>query len=256
MPSSMNRRQRVITYVFIPLLLILGWFVIVHLRLVSPIFLPKPEEVVRSFFVGIGDGTLLTDVVSTVYRMAGSFALAVAIGVPVGLLMGYSRRVYLSLEFLVEFFRSIPASALLPLFLLVFGIGDATKIALSAWAATLIIVINTMHGVHMSKELRFRAAKAMRIGEVDLLRRVVFPEALPQIFAGFRVALSISLVVVIIAEMAIGTRFGLGHRIVDAQFAYHVDDMYMSIFLTGILGFAMNKLVIVLEKRIIHWKGK
>ena len=69
-------------------------------------------------------------------------------------------------------------------------------------------------------------------------------------------ALSISLVVVIIAEMAIGTRYGLGHRIVDAQFAYHVDDMYMSIFLTGILGFAMNKLVIVLEKRIIHWKGK
>jgi ABC-type nitrate/sulfonate/bicarbonate transport system permease component len=248
--------NRFICYIIIPVVLILIWCIFTYGKVVSPLFLPTPGEVYNHLIVLFTKKRLLTDIVYTLYRVIVGFLIAVIIGVPVGLLMGYSTKVYKSLEFVIEFFRSIPATALFPLFLLLFGIGDSSKIALTAWGAGLIIIVNSMYGVHLGRELRIKAARTMKIGGFMLLRKVIFPEALPQIFSGFRVALSISLVIVVVAEMFIGTTLGLGNRIIDAQLVYRIPDMYAVILITGIIGFILNKLIIVLERNVVHWKGK
>ena len=254
--NNMKKISTYLTYIVAPLSIVVLWFVLTQFKIVSPIFLPKPYEVVISFYKTIIDGTLPIDIWYTLYRVFFGFSIATIIGVPVGLLMGYSRRVYNSLEFVVEFFRAIPATALFPLFLLIFGIGDDAKIGISAWGAGLVIILNSMYGVHMSKELRLRAAKVMKVKGFDLFRRVIFPEALPQIFTGFCVALSLSLVIVVVTEMFIGTNHGLGHRIIDTQLLYKVDEMYMAILVTGVIGFSLNKVLQKIESNVIHWKGK
>jgi len=199
---------------------------------------------------------LITDIWATLYRVLSGFFMATILGIPIGLLMGHSKRTYQSLEFVVDFFRSIPPTALFPLFILIFGIGDQAKIGISAWSALLVIILNSMYGVHMRKEIRLKAASVMGIQGFKLFFRIILPEALPQIFTGLRVALSLSLMVVVVTEMFIGTNSGLGHRIIDAQISYQVADMYMSILITGTLGFVLNKVLSLVEKRIVHWKGK
>lgn len=239
-------------YILVPALLLIVWSVISYFKLVSPLFLASPKDVLQS----LSDITLLSDIGHTLYRVLVGFGIAVVIGVPLGLLMGYSSRVYNVLEFTVEFFRGIPTTALFPLFLLVFGIGDEAKFAVTAWGAGLVILINSMYGVHLGKELRVRVAKTMKVRGFDLFKKVIFPEALPQVFSGFRVAISLSLVIVIVTEMFIGTNIGLGKRIIDAQLVYQTADMYAAILLTGLLGFILNKLMMFVENKVVHWKGK
>lgn len=234
------------------MILLCVWELISYFSLVSPLFLASPYDVL----VHMGDITLANDIVHTLYRVLIGFGIAAVIGVPLGLLMGYSSKIYNALEFTVEFFRGIPTTALFPLFLLIFGIGDEAKFAVTAWGAGLVILINSMYGVHLGKELRVRVAKTMKVSGFDLFKKVIFPEALPQIFSGFRVAVSLSLIIVIVTEMFIGTDVGLGKRIIDAQLVYQTADMYAAILITGLIGFILNKLMMLVENKIVHWKGK
>jgi len=243
-------------YILIPLILLCLWQVISSLKLISPLFVASPYDVFAHLVNSLADGSMVGDIVSTLYRVLVGFGFAVVIGVPLGLLMGYSSKIYNALEFTVEFFRGIPTTALFPLFLLVFGIGDQAKFAVTAWGAGLVILINSMYGVHLGKELRVRVAKTMKVKGFELFRKVIFPEALPQIFSGFRVAISLSLIIVIVTEMFIGTTSGLGKRIIDAQLVYQTADMYAAIFMTGAIGFLLNKIMMLVENNIVHWKGK
>lgn len=243
-------------YILIPVILLCLWQVISYFGLVSPLFLPRPLDVLIQLFNSIRGGTMLSDIWHTLYRVLIGFGIATIVGVPLGLLMGFSNKIYNALEFTVEFFRGIPTTALFPLFLLVFGIGDEAKFAVTAWGAGLVILINSMYGVHLSKELRVRVAKTMKIKDLELFSKVIFPEALPQIFSGFRVAISLSLVLVVVTEMFIGTEAGLGKRIIDAQLVYQTADMYAAIIMTGSIGLILNKIMMFVENRVVHWKGK
>jgi ABC-type nitrate/sulfonate/bicarbonate transport system permease component len=234
----MNKR---IHNIIIPACLIFIWFLVTYFKLVSPLFLASPQNVISQIFTSLADGSLFPDIYYTLYRVAVGFLIAMIIGTPIGLLMGYSPKVYRSLEFIVEFFRSIPATALFPVFLLIFGIGDEAKIAITAWGAGLVIIINSMYGVHLGRELRIKAAKTMKIKGLSLFTKIIFPEALPQILTGYRVAISLSLVIVVVTEMFIGTQHGLGHRIIDAQLVYNTSDMYAGILVTGIIGISLIK---------------
>jgi NitT/TauT family transport system permease protein len=249
-------KNKKLYYILIPILLLCVWQFISHFKLVSPLFLASPYEVLGNLVDSFQNGSMLSDIGHTLYRVVVGFGIAAIVGVPLGLLMGYSNKIYNALEFTVEFFRGIPTTALFPLFLLVFGIGDEAKFAVTAWGAGLVILINSMYGVHLGKELRVRVAKTMKLKGFGLFRRVIFPEALPQIFSGFRVAISLSLIIVIVTEMFIGTNAGLGKRIIDAQLVYQTASMYAAILMTGVIGFILNKLMMVIENRVVHWKGK
>jgi len=249
-------KNKKLYYILIPILLLCLWQVISYFKLVSPLFLASPYDVLSHLIDSFKNRSMLNDIGHTLYRVLVGFFFATIIGVPLGLLMGYSSKIYNALEFTVEFFRGIPTTALFPLFLLIFGIGDEAKFAVTAWGAGLVILINSMYGVHLGKELRVRVAKTMKVKGFELFRKVIFPEALPQIFSGFRVAISLSLIIVIVTEMFIGTNVGLGKRIIDAQLVYQTADMYAAILMTGVLGFALNKIMMFVENRVVHWKGK
>src|SRR3989344_8862469 len=138
-----------------PILLILLWAIVSQLQLVDKFFLPDPLTTLTQLIELIKSGIIIDDVFSTLGRVAISFAIAVVIGLPLGLWLGSSEKIYRSFEFVIDFFRSTPATALFPLFLLVFGITDKSKIAVAAFASMLIIIFNTAYGVMHDKNTDF-----------------------------------------------------------------------------------------------------
>lgn len=237
-------------------IIIVLWYIVHSTELASALVLPSPADVLMTMGTLYADTSFWKDIVFTILRMIAGFAIGTVSGIAVGLAMGYSERIYDMLEFIVDFFRSIPATALFPLFMIAFGIEDGSKIALAAWTCGLVITVNTMSGVHSAKQLRIKAARTLHIHGFDLLRKIIFPEALPHIAAGSRIALSLSLIVIIVTEMFIGTDIGLGKRIAEMQQIYAVPEMYVSIITAGFIGYSMNRLAIAIERRLIHWHGK
>lgn len=239
-----------------PVLLILIWAVVAQVQLIDKFFLPDPFTTIGKLGGLILSGEILGDLVSTLERVALSFIIALALGLPLGLLLGRTEKIYRSVEFIIDFFRSTPATALFPLFLLIFGITDKSKIAVAAFAAMLLIIFNTAYGVMHAKKSRVLAAQIMGATKAQIFRWILFWESLPQTFIGLRSAISLSLVIIIVTEMFIGTTSGLGRRIIDSQITYEIPAMYAVILLTGIVGYLLNLIFISVEKKFLHWSGK
>ncbi len=252
----MTKLKRFGYSIFGAVAILLLWGIASHFEWISKIFLPSPWEVVLAFVASIRDGSLWIDFRSTCFRFIIAFVIAIGIGTPIGLLMGSIKRVYYSLQFLVEFFRSIPTTALFPLFILFFGIGDLSKISVAVWGAGLIVIVNTMHGVQQVKRLRLLVAENLKLTRLQTFRHIIFPDALPSIVSGYRIAISITLVIVVVTEMFIGSRNGLGLRIMNAQLVYNTADMFSAILTVGFFGFFINKLLEYTEDKLIHWKGR
>lgn len=239
-----------------PILLVLIWVVVAKLQLVDKFFLPDPFATIKKLTQLLGSGVMVGDLVSTLWRVVWAFIVALIIGLPLGLLLGSSEKIYCSVEFIIDFFRSTPATALFPLFLLVFGITDKSKIAVAAFTSMLIIIFNTAYGVRHAKKSRILAAEIMGATQAQIFSWILFWESLPQTFIGLRSAISLSLVVIIVTEMFIGTTSGLGRKIIDSQITYEIPTMYAAILLAGIVGYLLNLFLLVVEKRFLHWSGK
>jgi ABC-type nitrate/sulfonate/bicarbonate transport system permease component len=232
------------------------WWVASALKLIDPVLLPSPMDSWRAFLAGTADGTLTHDFMKTLWRTLLSFLIALALAVPLGIVLGASERLYRSVEFVIDFFRSTPASAMFPLFLVLFGVGEATKIAVAAFGAGLVILFNVAYGVMQARKVRRLAARVMGASRLRILVDVTLWESLPQTFVGMRSGVSLALVIVIVAEMFIGSTDGLGQRVINAQMVFDMPQMYATIFAAGALGYGLNLLFIVLDRRLIHWGGK
>jgi ABC-type nitrate/sulfonate/bicarbonate transport system permease component len=232
------------------------WWLIAVSGWVNPVLLPTPWATLGTLITAMTTGDMFTDFFASVVRTFSAFVLAAVVGVPLGVLLGSSEKLYRSVEFLIDFFRSTPASALIPMFILFFGVSDFSKVIIAAFSALLLIVFNSAYGVLNARQSRILAAKVMGANRWQVFKDVLVMESLPQTFIGLRSGISIALVIVIVAEMFIGTEQGLGKRIIDAQQVLNVQDMYASILITGLLGYALNVLFLLGEKRVIHWSGK
>jgi NitT/TauT family transport system permease protein len=239
-----------------PLLLLAFWQLMISAQWVKPVLLPPPGATLAHLWQDLASGAIYADLWATIYRTLCAFAVATVIGVPLGVLLGSSESAYRSVEFLIDFFRSTPSSALIPLFLLIFGITDINKIAIASFGAMLIVLFNSAYGVMNAKKTRVMAAQIMGVSKWHVFKDVMLMESLAQTFIGLRSAVSMALVIVIVAEMFIGSENGLGHRIIDAQQVFNVKEMYASILITGALGYLMNLLFLLMEKKLIHWSGK
>jgi len=239
-----------------PVLLFIAWDLVVRLGWVKVILLPTPSSTLVTLVTGLAGGALLTDFAVTLWRTLQAFMIAAVVGVPLGVLLGSNERAYRSVEFLIDFFRSTPSSALIPLFLLIFGVSDINKVAIAAFGALLIVLFNSAYGVINARKQRVMAAKVMGASRWQIFKDVLIWESLQPTFVGLRSAVSMSLVIVIVAEMFIGSDNGLGHRIINAQQVLNVKSMYAAILSAGVLGYALNVLFLVIEKRIVHWSGR
>ena len=239
-----------------PLALFVVWDLVVRLQLVSPVLLPTPSATIVALVKGMAGGPLLGDFLSSLNRTLQAFLMAGVIGVPLGVLLGSNEKAYRSVEFLVDFFRSTPSSALIPLFLMIFGVTDMNKIAIAAFAAVLVILFNSAYGVINARKQRVMAARVMGASRWQIFKDVLIWESMQPTFVGLRSGVSMALVIVIVAEMFIGSDSGLGNRIINAQQVLNVREMYAAILAAGALGYVLNILFLVLEKRVVHWSGR
>ena len=245
---------------FLPIVGVVGlialWYFAVWNKVVDPVLLPSPTDAAIALWKGMNGGKLGIDFIQTMQRTVVSIAIAAVIAIPLGIFLGSSERLYRSVEFVVDFFRSTPASALFPLFLVLFGVGDKAKISVAAFGAMLVILFNVAYGVMNARKTRILAAKVMGASRWRIMRDVVLLESMPQTFVGLRNGVSLALVIVIVAEMFIGSTDGLGHRVFEAQQLFEMPDMYAAIFAAGALGYGLNLLFLLIEKRYVHWTGK
>jgi NitT/TauT family transport system permease protein len=236
--------------------MLLIWWTISITDIVNPLLLPSPLAVGQNLTGLLLNGTLNNDISSTVYRFTIGYIGGVISGIPIGLLMGMSRLSYQLLEFPVDFFRSLPVTALFPLFLLCFGVGDASKIAMVWIAVIVIVIVNAAYGVIQAPKKRLRMAKSFRANRLQIFRDIIIWESIPQIVVGMRISLSTALIVVIVGEMFIGTQYGIGQRLYDAYSKSLTEELYSMILIVGIMGYLVNKLFLITEQKILFWVGK
>ena len=182
---------------FLPIVGVAGllaiWSLTTWRQWVDPVLLPSPADTFRAMWKGFG-GQLGHDFLITVERTALATLIAAVIAIPLGIVLGASLPVYRSVEFVIDFFRSTPASALFPLFLVLFGVGDRTKISVAAFGAALVILFNVAYGVMNARKTRILAARVMGASRVRVLWDVMLLESLPQTFVGLRNGVSLALV--------------------------------------------------------------
>ncbi len=236
-----------------PSVLIFIWLFVSWSNIIDNFFLPEPIETTLSLFDLIWSKEVTMDLWMTSLRTLISFAITALIGIPLGLALGSSKKLYQSFEFIIDFLRSIPATTVFPLFILIFGITDASKIAVAVFASILIVIFNTTYGIMNASKLRILVAKIMGANKLQMFSSVLFRESLPQTFTGLRVALNYCLILIVVTEMFIGTNVGLGRKIIDFQITYNIEAMYATILITGLLGYLLNMILATLQNKLIHW---
>jgi len=239
-----------------PAILFALWYLADVFGILNTRLIPSPGATLVETWHAMTEGAMLYDLAQTLNRVLSAFAIAAVLAVPFGIVIGANERVYRSAEFMIDFFRSTPATAMFPLFMLIFGLGDQSKIALAAFSAWLIIVFNVAYGVINARKTRILAARSMGASRIRIFFDVIFLETLPQTFIGLRAGISLALIVVVVAEMFIGGVDGMGHRIMDDQMAFNIKDMYGSLLLSGALGYSLNYTFLLIEKYFIHWAGR
>ena len=236
--------------------ILLLWELVCRLGLVSPLLLASPLSIASWMAANIASPSLWVHVVVTLRRVAVAFIISALIGIPLGVAMGYFRTLEKVLTLPVDFCRSIPATALFPLFLIFFGVGEGPRVAAAAYGASLIIAINAMSGIKQANAIRVQAARVMGAAGLQLFWRVLLPEAMPSILTGLRLGVSLAFVIVVLVEMFVGTTAGIGHQLIDAQTLYDIPEVYALIFIAGLLGYLINQLFILVEGRIAHYVGR
>lgn len=188
-------------------------------------------------------------------RAASGFAIAVALGVSLGLLIGWYRTLADILNPLLELFRNTAPLALLPVFVLVLGMGETSKISMVVYSCIWPVLLSTVSGVRNVDPLLIRSARSMALKPVQLFVKVVLPASVPAVFTGIRVAGAYPILVLIAAEMG-GAKAGLGYLVNYSQFTFEIPKMYAGIVTPALLGLAFNHAVLLVERRLTAWRGE
>ena len=255
-PNFLTRLLLIVPPLITVATLLLLWFLLGETGSINPIFLPQLPSVAEAAARLIWDPAIYADAWATAYRSAIGLLVSVALAIPVGLVFGRMPRLYAFFELPVDFFRSIPSSSLFFLFILAFGVGDTSKIAVVIYGCAPILLVGAVYGAKPSREKQDRINMLTAFGatRMQILTLGVVPDAVPQVAAAFRVSVSLSLVLVIVTEMFLGADDGLGHRLYDYYLAYRIPEMYCVLMALGLLGYLANRGAVALEHTLTFWK--
>jgi ABC-type nitrate/sulfonate/bicarbonate transport system permease component len=240
-----------IGFAFLGLVLLL-WEISVRAQWVQSFGFPAFSTVVVAFWQFLVSGDVVQVLLPSLQRWMIGYAIAIVVGVAVGLLMGYVTFFYKLLEPITELIRPIPSPAYVPVAIIFLGIDDTMKIFVIAFASFFPIMINTFVGVRSIDAVQMNTARTFGIPPLTTMWHVVLPAAAPYIFAGMRVSLALSLILTIIAEMIAGNS-GIGYYILLAQRSFRVGEMYAGIIILGLIGYALNRLFLIVESRVLKW---
>jgi NitT/TauT family transport system permease protein len=235
-------------------LLAIIWEVAPRTGLIDPYFMPPLSEVLKAWWEMLQSGELLKHVNASVIRAGIGFGLAIMLGVPLGGAIAWYRPVRELLTPVLEIFRNTAALALLPVFVLILGIGETSKIAIVTYACFFPVLLNTISGVSTTDAQLLRTARVLGLSSVTTFGKVVVPAALPTIFTGIRLAGAAAVLVLIAAEM-IGATAGLGYFINYAQNNFLIPQMYAAIITTALIGLLVNYGLVAIERRLSRWRA-
>jgi ABC-type nitrate/sulfonate/bicarbonate transport system permease component len=216
-------------------------------------YIPPVSQIIHALSQLIISGNMTAHLLTTLRRFFEGFLLAAAIAVTLGVILGYFRFAYSLLEILIEFLRPMPSVAIIPVAILLLGIGDGMIVAVTVYASTWPILINTIDGVRHIERTLIDTGRTFGLARRHILWQIVLPAASPYIVTGLRVSLSIALILVTTAEMIAGSR-GIGFFILDEERSLQTSNMYAGIILVAVLGYLLNRLFVTLEAKAMKWR--
>lgn len=234
----------------LPIILIVVWWLTT--RATTNIFVPKPDQLATTFIDVWVSERFLNDIVPSVARLLGGLVIAVVVGGLLGVLIGMFPKLRMALEPILEFLRALPAPVLVPVFMLVLGIGDGMKLTVIAFGCTWPILLNTIDGVRGLDQVLGETTRSYRVTGFNRLRYLIIPGTMPRLMTGVRQSLSIGLILMVISEM-FASSSGLGFVIIVFQRTFAIPEMWSGIVLLGLIGLALSLFFQVIEKRVLAW---
>lgn len=228
------------------------WQVSSSLGWVNPAVIPPLDRVLEALWKGFASGPLLRDLTISLQRSGIAFFAAVALGIPLGLLMGQIRIIERALDPILQLFRQTSALALYPVFILLLGLGETSKIFVIFWATLFPILLATIGGVKQVDVKLVEMARVYGASRFKIFHTVVLPASLPQIFVGLRLSATTALLLLIAAEM-IGANSGIGFQVMNAQYNFQIPLMFAAILLLAALGLVANFILERLQRRLCRW---
>lgn len=239
--------------------ILLLWFTVTELKLVSDILVPSPHKVMNSFLEivrnGYKENSLLTHLGDSMIRLGASFLLVVLTAIPLGLVSGYNSKIRAVVDPLIEFYRPLPPLAYYTLLVLWMGIENSSKIALLYLAGFAPVYIACVAGVRKIRDDYIDGAYTLGANSRQVFLHVIFPACLPDIFVGLRTAIGVAYTTLVAAEMVAAVT-GIGWMVLDASKFLRSDIIFLGIIIMGITGIIIDGLIRLAESRIVPWKGK
>ena len=241
------------------LVLVVVWIVISTSGWLPPGYLPTPADMgaeLKTLFISGYKGISLWDHIGiSLFRTLTGFILGIVVGIPLGLITGYSRVGSAMVSPIMAFIRPIPPIAFIPMVVLYFGLGELGKVVLIFWTAFNYVHVNAHAGATHVPIVYLRAAQSIGLTRTQTFFRVIMPSAIPQIFTGLKVAMALSWAVVVAAELT-GAQSGLGYMISDAALTFRIPAVFIGIGLIGAIGLLLNVALNLVETWLVHWKGR
>jgi ABC-type nitrate/sulfonate/bicarbonate transport system permease component len=245
-------KQSLVRY-FPLLLLAIAWEVVARLELVSTSALPPLSDVVWAGLAMIKDGELISNGASSLYRAGAGLGLAILIGGTIGIAMAWWKPVNVLVAPLVEVFYPLPKSALIPVTVIWLGFGDGSKILLIFLGCMLPVTIGAFNGARSSEQVLVWSARSMGASRLRMLWDVVVPSAMPELLNGIRTALALSFILLVSSELIVAQK-GFGHLIGSLGANGSYDAMYAVVLTVAFLGFAADRLYLLVTKRTLAWR--
>ena len=254
-PARSVRRDRWLTIalaIAVPVALVLLWQAAAEFSWIDVRFFPAPWTIVGDWRDLIASGDFVTHLWASVRRILYGYLLGAGFGLFFGLLIGRTKMIKAALEPTVVAFYTLPKLAILPLLLLIFGIDETPKVLLIAITVFFIVLINTTGALESVTPGHLEAGRSFGLGRVDMIRHVVLPSAMPQIFIGLRLAAGIAVLVVVGAEF-VAAKAGVGYLIWNSWNIGIPSNMYIGIISISLLGVAANSLLRLLQRVLVPW---
>ncbi|MFJ3669855.1 ABC transporter permease [Streptomyces sp. NPDC090106] len=241
---------RLLFTVALPVVLVVVWWLASDGS--TNVFWPPLRTILETFPDVWTGQRLKDDVLPSLWRLTAGYAVAAAVGVGVGTVIGSYRRVRAVCEPVLEFLRAVPPPVLVPVIMLFAGIGDTMKIVVIVSGCVWPVLLNTVEGVRAVDPVMAETARSYGISGPARLKDVVLRSASPQIFAGLRQALSIGIILMVISEMFAASN-GIGFTVVQFQRSFAIPDMWTGILVLGLLGFVLSVVFQLVERRVLGW---